>query len=195
MEIKKQDLKDKVVLFYGEIGNSSVESAVRDIYKICITDDIYRQEVSKWASENGLTVKNISVDPIQFHLCTAGGSCYDGLALYDTIASSSTPVEIICEGKIMSMGVIVTLAAKVRKAYPNTTFMIHQASGLLFGNVQEMEESLDEIHRINDVLFGIITSKTTIKQEVLTNLIEHKRDWYLTAQQALELGIITEIIQ
>lgn len=195
MEIMKQDLKDKVVLFYGEIRNSSVESAVKDITKICITDDIYRQEVSKWASENGLTVKNISVDPIQFHLCTAGGSCYDGLALYDTIASSSTPVEIICEGKIMSMGVIVTLAAKVRKAYPNTTFMIHQASGLLFGNVQEMEESLDEIHRINDVLFGIITSKTTIKQEVLTNLIEHKRDWYLTAQQALELGIITEIIQ
>ena len=194
MEIKKQDLKDKVVLFYGEIGNSSVESAVRDIYKICITDDIYRQEVSKWASENGLTVKNISVDPIQFHLCTAGGSCYDGLALYDTIASSSTPVEIICEGKIMSMGVVVTLAAKVRKAYPNTTFMIHQAAGLLFGNVQEMEESLEEIRHINDILFGIITSKTSIQKETLDELIEHKRDWYLTAQQALELGVITEII-
>ena len=194
MEIKKQDLKDKVLLFYGEIRNSSVESAVKDINKICITDDIYRQEVSKWAAENGLAVKNISVDPIQIHLCTSGGSCYDGLALYDTIASSSTPVEIICEGKIMSMGVVVTLAAKVRKAYPNTTFMIHQASGLLFGNAQEMEESLEEIHRINDVLFGIITSNTSIKQETLTDLIEHKRDWYLTAQQALELGIITEII-
>ena len=194
MEIKKQDLKDKVVLFYGDIRSSSVESAVKDISKICITDNIYRQDVLKWASENGLAEKNISVDPIQFHLCTSGGSCYDGLALYDTIASSSTPVEIICEGKIMSMGVVVTLAAKVRKAYPNTTFMIHQASGLLFGNAQEMEESLEEIHRINDVLFGIITSNTSIKQETLTDLIEHKRDWYLTAQQALELGIITEII-
>ena len=194
MEIKKQDLKDKVVLFYGDIRSSSVESAVKDISKICITDNIYRQDVSKWASENGLAVKNISVDPIQFHLCTAGGSCYDGLALYDTIASSSTPVEIICEGKIMSMGVVVTLAAKVRKAYPNTTFMIHQAAGLLFGNVQEMEESLEEIRRINDILFGIITSKTSIQKETLDELIEHKRDWYLTAQQALELGIITEII-
>ena len=83
---------------------------------------------------------------------------------------------------------------KVRKAYPNTTFMIHQAAGLLFGYVQEMEESLEEIRRINDILFGIITSKTSIKQDTLDELIEHKRDWYLTAQQALELGIITEII-
>ena len=195
MEIKKQEQKDKVVLFYGDIRSSSVESAVKDISKICITDDVYRRDISKWASENGLAVKNISVDPIQFHLCTSGGSCYDGLALYDTIASSRTPVEIICEGKVMSMGVVVTLAAKVRKAHANTTFMIHQAAGLLFGNVQEMEESLEEIRRINDILFGIITSKTSIKQETLNELIEHKRDWYLTAQQALELGIITEIIQ
>ena len=72
--------------------------------------------------------------------------------------------------------------------------MIHQAAGLLFGYVQEMEESLEEIRRINDILFGIITSKTSIKQDTLDELIEHKRDWYLTAQQALELGIITEII-
>lgn len=47
--------------------------------------------------------------------------------------SSNTPVEVICTGKIMSMGVIVAHGAKVRKAYRNTTFMMHQVSGLSFG--------------------------------------------------------------
>jgi ATP-dependent Clp protease protease subunit len=72
--------------------------------------------------------------------------------------------------------------------------MIHQASGLLFGNMQELEESLEEIHRTNDILFKIITDKTKIKQETLSELIQHKRDWYLTAQEALDLGLITEIV-
>ncbi len=194
MEIKKQDIKDKMVFLFGSIDSSTVESTVKEIAKISITDDIYRHDVSQWASENGLKVNNLQLDPIQLHLCTSGGSCYTGLALYDAIASAHTPVEIICQGKVMSMGVIVTLAANVRKAYANTTFMIHQASGLLFGNVQELEESLEEIHRINDILFKIITDKTKITQDTLNELIQHKRDWFLTAQEALELGLITEII-
>ena len=194
MEIKKQDAKDKLVFLFGEISNNSVESVIKDISKICKTDEAYRHDVAEWAAENGLTVNNLQLDPIQLHLCTSGGSCYVGLALYDAIATAHTPVEIICQGKVMSMGVIVTLAASVRKACANTTFMIHQASGLLFGNMQELEESLEEIHRTNDILFKIITDKTKIKQETLSELIQHKRDWYLTSQEALDLGLITEII-
>ena len=71
---------------------------------------------------------------LTFFLSTYGGACYDGMALHDVIESSRTPVEVICAGKIMSMGVIVALGATVRKAYRNTTFMIHQVSGLSFCN-------------------------------------------------------------
>ena len=86
----------------------------------------------------------------------------DGMSLYDVIESSNTPIEVICTGKIMSMGVIVALGAEVRKAYRNTTFMIHQLSGLSFGTLREMEDNVAEASRINEMLFNIIKSKTLV---------------------------------
>ena len=146
------------------------------------------------AEEYDLTIHYVAVFPITLLINTPGGNCYDGMAIYDAIASSDTPVEIVCSGKVMSMGIIVTLAAPVRKAYRNTTFMIHQVSGMILGCLQDMEESIEETKRINELLFSIIESRTKITREVLNDVAERKKDWYLTAEDALELGIITGII-
>ena len=118
----------------------------------------------------------------------------DGMSLYDVIESSNTPIEVICTGKIMSMGVIVALGAEVRKAYRNTTFMIHQLSGLSFGTLREMEDSVAEASRINEMLFNIIKSKTLVTEEQLNEVLQQKKDWFLTAEEALRLGILTDII-
>ena len=116
------------------------------------------------------------------------------MSLYDVIESSNTPIEVICTGKIMSMGVIVALGAEVRKAYRNTTFMIHQVSGLSFGTLREMEDSVAEASRINEMLFNIIKSKTLVTEEQLNEVLQQKKDWFLTAEEALRLGILTDII-
>lgn len=118
----------------------------------------------------------------------------DGMSLYDVIESSNTPIEVICTGKIMSMGVIVALGAEVRKAYRNTTFMIHQLSGLSFGTLREMEDSVAEASRINEMLFNIIKYKTLVTEEQLNEVLQQKKDWFLTAEEALRLGILTDII-
>ena len=118
----------------------------------------------------------------------------DGMSLYDVIESSNTPIEVICTGKIMSMGVIVALGAEVRKAYRNTTFMIHQLSGLSFGTLREMEDSVAEASRINEMLFNIIKSKTLVTEEQLNEVLQQKKDGFLTAEEALRLGILTDII-
>ena len=94
----------------------------------------------------------------------------------------------------MSMGVIVTLGAKVRKAYRNTTFMIHQVSGLSFGTLRDMEDSIAETSRINEILFSMIKTKTKVTEEQLNEILQMKKDWFLTAEEALNLGILTEII-
>ena len=94
----------------------------------------------------------------------------------------------------MSMGVIVTLGAKVRKAYRNTTFMIHRVSGLSFGTLRDMEDSIAETSRINEILFSMIKSKTKVTEEQLNEILQMKKDWFLTAEEALNLGILTEII-
>ena len=194
MEIKQLEPKDKVLTFFGEIKSATVENAIKEIVKINLSDLDYIDKCRQWAIENGQNPAPARLTPIQFILSTCGGTCYDGMALHDVIEASSTPVEVICAGKIMSMGLIVALGAKVRKAYRNTTFMIHQVQGVSIGSLREMEDTLTEITRINDMLFRIIQSKTSVTQAHLNDVIQNKRDWFLTAEDALQLGILTEIL-
>ena len=72
--------------------------------------------------------------------------------------------------------------------------MIHQASGQTWGTITDMEESMEEKRRVNEAIFNIIKQKTQIPEEKLDEVMNYKRDWFITAEEALELGIITEII-
>ena len=194
MDIKQLEPKEKVLTFFGELKSASVDSAIKEIIKINLSDQEYLKQCRHWAIDNGLNPSPAKLTPIEFFLSTYGGTCYDGLALHDVLESSNTPVEVICTGKIMSMGVIVALGAKVRKAYRNTTFMIHQVSGLSFGTLREMEDTVAEASRINDVLFNIIKSKTKVTEDQLNEVLQKKKDWFITAEDALNLGILTELV-
>ena len=194
MEIKQLEQKEKVLTFFGEIKSATVENAIKEIVRINLSDRDYVEKCRQWAIENGQDPSPTRLTPIGFFLSTSGGTCYDGMALHDVIEASITPIEVICTGKIMSMGVIVALGAKVRKAYRNTTFMIHQVKGLAIGTLREMEDSVAEAARINDMLFKIIKAKTRITEEQLNEVIQRQIDWFITAEEALELGILTELL-
>ena len=194
MEIKQLEPKEKVLTFFGELKGATVESAIKEIVKINLSDQEYLKQCRQWALDNGQNPSPAKLTPIEFYLSTYGGACYDGLALHDVIESSTTPVEIICTGKIMSMGVIVALGAKVRKAYRNTTFMIHQVSGLSFGTLREMEDTVAEASRINEILFNIIKTKTKVTEEQLNEVLQKKKDWFITADEALNLGLLTDLL-
>ena len=194
MEIKQLEPNEKVITFFGEIKSSSVESAIKEIVKINLTDQVYIQQCSQWAIDNKMSPMPVTITPIQLYLSTYGGGCYDGLSLYDVIETSRTPIEVVCTGKIMSMGIIVALGAKVRKGYRNTTFMIHQVSGFSFGTLKDMEETVAEVSRVNSMLFKVIKNKTKITDDQLNEVIKNKKDWFISADEALQLGILTEII-
>lgn len=194
MEISQLEPKDKVLTFFGEFKSATVESAIKEIVRINISDQEYLKKCRQWAIENNQDPSPARLTPIEFFLSTYGGACYDGMALHDVIESSKTPVEVICTGKIMSMGVIVALGASVRKAYRNTTFMIHQVSGLSLGTLREMEDTVAEASRINEILFNIIKSQTKVTEEQLNEVIQKKKDWFLTAEEALALGILTDLL-
>ena len=72
--------------------------------------------------------------------------------------------------------------------------MIHQVQGLTIGSLREMEDTLSEVSRINTMLFQIIRDNTKITEEQLNDVLNNKKDWFLTADEALSLGILTEIL-
>lgn len=193
-QLKQKTKKEKMLTLFDKMDSHSVEGAVKKIVETNIEDESFLEECRIWAQMGGTEMPALKLNPITMYISTYGGSCYDGMALYDTIKGSKTPVEVVCTGKVMSMGVIAILAAQVRKAHRNTTFMIHQLSSMAIGTLQDMVDSVEESSRVNSMLFDIITSTTRITKERLSQVSEQKKDWFFNTEEALELGVITEII-
>jgi ATP-dependent Clp protease protease subunit len=196
MEIKEIELKDRNITIFNDVDESTMSSAVEKIVQINQEDDAWIRNVYSAMEASGakFSPTTIEMPHIQILLSTYGGNVYDGISLYDAIKNSKTDVDITCFGKIMSIGIIILLSAKTRKAYRNTTFMIHELSSGVIGKLADMEESIDEAKRINRVLFDIIEKETKITHSRLKEIYDKKKDWFFTAEEALEIGLITEII-
>jgi ATP-dependent Clp protease protease subunit len=196
MEIKEIELKDRTITIFNDVDESTMSSAVEKIVQINQEDDAWIRNVYNAMEASGakFSPTTIEMPHIQILLSTYGGNVYDGLSLYDAIKNSKTDVDITCFGKIMSMGIVILLSAKTRKAYRNTTFMIHELTSGVIGKLADMEESVDEAKRINRVIFDIIEKETKITHSWLKEIYNKRKDWFFTAEEALEIGLITEII-
>jgi ATP-dependent Clp protease protease subunit len=196
MEIKEIEIKDRTITIFNDVEEGTMATAIEKIFQINQEDEAWKRNLCSVMDMSGIKFDPTAIDMphIQMLMSTYGGCVYDGLSLYDAIKNSKTEVDITCFGKIMSMGIVLLLAAKTRKAYRNTTFMIHEGSAGAIGKVSDMEDSIDESKRLNDIYFGIIESETKIPKAKLDEIRKRRKDWYFTAEEALEYGLITEII-
>ena len=140
---------------------------------------------------------SISDEPIKVILNSGGGSVFAGLLAFDTIKKLTTSgIEVTTEarGLAASMGAIIIQAGTRRLATPNTRFLIHEVSSWAWGKTSEMEEEIKEIKKVNDMLKTIIAERTGKTVDEI-EAIWHKRDVWLSATEALEFGLIDEIIE
>ena len=198
MEIKEIDLKERTITIFNDVEEDTMSTAIEKIFQINQEDKEWIKNVRNIMAVSGAKFNPSNIDiempHIQILLSTYGGTAYDGISLYDAIKNSKTEVDITCFGKIMSMGIVLLLASKTRRAYRNTTFMIHEGSSGAIGKISEMEDSVDEAKRLNDIYFDIIESEAKIPKAKLDEIRKARKDWYFTAEEALKYGLITEII-
>ncbi|MDX1917548.1 MAG: ATP-dependent Clp protease proteolytic subunit [Candidatus Caenarcaniphilales bacterium] len=138
-----------------------------------------------------------SEDPekqITIYINSPGGSVMDGLAIYDTMQYLRSPVSTICIGEAASMASVLLLAGRVGKrfALKNSRIMIHQGSGRTRGQASDIEIYTKEMLRLEDLINKIMSQHTGQKIETLRK--DQDRDNYMTAQQALDYGIVDQII-
>lgn len=133
---------------------------------------------------------------ITIYLNTYGGSCYDGLALYDAILNCPAPVHIKALGKVMSMGTVVILAADKSYAYANTAFMWHSVAGGVDGDSKLFSQHTDveEVKRIWDQIISIYGDRTSQKAAYWRRWLKYE-DRYAGVDKAKELGFVDEIIE
>ena len=139
-----------------------------------------------------------SQDPtkdISLYINSPGGSVTDGFAIYDTMKYIKCDVSTICMGMAASMGAFLLSAGTKGKrlALPNSPIMIHQPLGGYKGQTTDMEihtkYMLDTKSRLNQIL----AENTGKPLDIVKN--DTERDNFMTAQQALEYGLIDKVIE
>ena len=131
---------------------------------------------------------------IYLYINSPGGSVSAGLAIYDTMQYIKCEVNTICMGMAASMGAFLLAAGAKgkRKALPNSEIMIHQPSGGASGQASDVKIHAEHIIRTRQKLNEILAERTGKSVEQVA--VDTERDNYLSAEAALEYGLIDEII-
>src|SRR5512139_539898 len=139
-----------------------------------------------------------SQDPdkdINLYINSPGGQITSGLAIFDTMRMITAPVSTIAVGMAASMGTILLTAGTKGKrfALPNATIHLHQPLGGVQGQAADIEIEAREILRMRDLLNSILREQTKMSDEQIAKYTD--RNMYLTAAQAVEVGLIDAVLE
>ena len=141
-----------------------------------------------------LAAKDPGTD-ITMYLNTPGGQVHSGLAIYDTMQLVQPDVATVCTGMAASMGSVLLCAGAKgkRSALPHSRVLIHQPLGGAQGQATEILIAAKEIEKTRTELFEIIARHCGKPNEEVAR--DGERDFWMTAQEALEYGMVDEILQ
>ena len=131
---------------------------------------------------------------IQFYINSPGGSVTAGMAIYDTMQYIKPQVRTVCVGMAASMGAFLLMAGEKGKrcALPNSEVMIHQPLGGAQGQATDVQIRAEWLLKTKEKMIRMKAEMTGQPEEVIRRDVE--RDHFLTAEQALEYGLIDHII-
>jgi ATP-dependent Clp protease protease subunit len=131
---------------------------------------------------------------IQIYLNSPGGSVYAGLGIYDTMQYIKPDVATICTGMAASMGAVLMCAGAEgkRSALKHARVMIHQPLGGAQGQASDIEITAREIQKLKKELYDIIATHS--KQSYEKVWADSDRDYWMTAEEAKEYGMVDEIL-
>jgi ATP-dependent Clp protease, protease subunit len=166
-------LENRIILLQGEIHDGNANELVMKL--------LYLQ------SENRRK-------DIHFYINSPGGSVSATLAVYDTMQILSCPVATYCVGLAASGGAVLLAggAKGKRFALPHAKVMIHQPYGQVGGQISDIEIQANEILHTREVLNNILAQHTGQPIDRITK--DTDRDFYMTAEQAKEYGIVDDIL-
>jgi len=173
-DIYSRLLKERIIFLVGPIDDNAANLVIAQMLFLASSD---------------------SKKDIQLYINTPGGSVTSGMAIYDTMQYVNCPVATICFGLAASMGAVLLASGTKGKRYalPNSEILLHQVAGGVEGQAVEIEITAKQIIKIKNKLNKIISYHTSQPLEKVEK--DTDRDFYLSAEEAKEYGIIDEVIK
>lgn len=176
-------INNRTIYFADDVCSNTIGKACAEILKIIKEDD-----------EKDISQKNYKRKPINLFIQSEGGSVYAAWSLIDIIENSKTPINTYCTGYAMSAGLKIFLASHKRYCTRHATFMYHQMYSYRQGKYQDLVEDWEQLDYLNKQNEEYVLERTKITKERLEEVKQKKIDWYIHPEEALELGIVDEII-
>jgi len=206
LEIVTGTSSDKkiVVLDHGALAPSKPPPEP-DLRVVGIFGDVDEEKVTETAHSflymnemNRLTEKEEDKRHIEFYISTYGGNADDMFALYDIMRQvrEETEIHTIGMGKVMSAGVLLLAGGTKgkRKIGKNCRVMIHSVIAGNHGNVHNLVNEMEAIQGLQEMYINSLVEETNMSKTRMKKMLERKVNVYLSAEEAVELGIADEII-
>lgn len=170
-DIFSHSLENRNILLIGEINDEMSASVISQFLYLDATED----------------------EPINLYINSPGGSVTAGLSIYDTMKSLKNEVYTICMGQAASMAAVILSGGEKRYALTHSEVMIHQPSGGIDGQSADIAIVANHIEKIREELNLILAKNCGRTGEEITQKTD--RDFWMNAKEALEFGIIDEIVE
>lgn len=163
----------------------------RYIFIVGTINDVLAKDVSRQI----IAMANASSDPINILISSPGGHVESGDMIHDLIRFVKTPINVIGTGWVASAATHIFLGAPRERRFtlPNTRFLIHQPSGGVGGSGSDIEIQAREILKMHDRIAHVIARETGQPFERVKKDMD--RDYWMTAKEAIDYGIVSRIIE
>ena len=179
--------KNRTLHFAKQVDQTTILELTKSIVDI-VEDDEYLKGLY------GLHGLDYQPLPIKIYIDSYGGQVYQCMGLLGVMERSTTPIHTIVTGVAMSCGFLITIAGHKRFCYPTSTLLYHQVSSVSAGTLKDIDDDVIEMKRLQKWIEDLTTRKTGIKKAKLKEVYKEKIDWYIPANEALDLGVIDEIL-
>jgi len=179
--------KPRELYFQKDVTQDTVATLTKEILEINTNDQFLR-------GQYGLYGISYQPAPIRLYIDSYGGSVYQCLGLLGVMKTSRVPIHTYVTGVAMSAGFMIAISGHRRYAYPHSTFMYHQLSACAWGKMKDLEENIEEFRRLQKLLQTLTVQATRIPASVLQDNFDRKKDWFMTVDEAFNLGCVDEIL-
>ena len=166
----------------------------RKIYITCDIDeslfDVVRQIMNYNKEDKGLPIEERK--KIFVYIYSYGGDLTAAYSLINTIMCSQTPVVTVNLGNAMSAGALIFLAGSERYTHKFGTVLLHSGSGSVGGTFDQANDQMENYKKLVGIMKDYVIERTNIDNKLYAK--NAKKDWYITADECVKLGIATKII-
>lgn len=179
--------KERNLYLAAQVNQDTMNNLTKDIISINESDEYLKKVYAVHDIE-------YKPKPIKIYIDSYGGAVYQCFGLIGVMEKSQTPIHTYVTGAAMSCGFIILIHGHKRFGYKHATPLYHQVSTGFWGKVADMEEDLKEAKRLQKKIEDMTIERTKITPSKLEKIYKRKTDWFMSAEDALKLGVIDEIV-